>query len=160
MLLRDVIGKIAQEIENRIPLEGCGDGDICRRLMEDAIMLSVDVAHGLHPNHGNKMDPTNRPVLGKGLCIKEASSQSYATDSEAVAVFQQICRREGIPWQKFVNRSDQPGGSTLGAVSAAFLPVPVVDIGIPLLAMHSAVELMGKDDMEALSRCITAFFLL
>ena len=160
MLLRDVIGKIAREIENRIPLEGCGDGDICRRLMEDAIMLSVDVAHGLHPNHGNKMDPTNRPVLGKGFCIKEASSQSYATDSEAVAVLQQICRREGIPWQKFVNRSDQPGGSTLGAVAAAFLPVPVVDIGVPLLAMHSAVELMGKDDMEALSRCITAFFLL
>lgn len=160
MLLRDVIGKISKEIENRIPLEGGTQRDICSWLLEDAMILSADVAHGLHPSHGNKTDPTNRPVLGKGFCIKEASSQSYATDSEAIAVLQQICSRENIPWQKFVNRSDQPGGSTLGAVAAAFLPVPIVDIGIPLLAMHSAVELMGKDDMEALSRCITAFFLL
>ena len=70
------------------------------------MLLSVDVGHALHPNNADKNDPTNKNVLGKGICIKEASTQSYATDSEAVAVMQQICEAEKIPYQKFVNRSD------------------------------------------------------
>lgn len=75
----------------------------------DAFLLSVDVAHGLHPNKAGKMDITNKPVLGKGVCIKEASSQSYATDCEAVAVIEQICQKAQILYQKFVNRSDMQG---------------------------------------------------
>ena len=160
MLLRDTAAKIARGVIELAPAKEKERirTDAAGWLMEDAMMLSVDVAHGLHPNYAGKADPTNRPVLGRGFCIKEASAQSYVTDSEAVAVLQQICAKEGIPWQKFANRSDEPGGSTLGAVAAAFMPVPAVDIGIPLLAMHSAAELMGKEDMEALSRCVAAFF--
>lgn len=124
----------------------------------DAFLLSVDVAHGLHPNQMGKMDITNKPVLGKGLCIKEACSQSYATDCEAVAAVEQICRKENIPYQKFVNRSDMPGGGTLGSIASGFLPVKTVDIGIPLLAMHSAVETMGTADMKALTDLIRAYF--
>lgn len=124
----------------------------------DAFFLSVDVAHGLHPNQMGKMDITNKPILGKGLCIKEASAQSYATDCEAVAVVEQICRRENIPYQKFVNRSDLPGGGTLGSIASSILPVKTVDIGVPLLAMHSAVETMGRADMKALTDLIRAFF--
>lgn len=124
----------------------------------DAFLLSVDVAHGLHPNYMGKMDVTNKPALGKGLCIKEASSQSYATDCEAVAIIEQICRKGGIPYQKFANRSDMPGGGTLGAVASSFLPVRTVDIGIPLLAMHSAVETMGAADMQALTDLVCAYF--
>ena len=80
----------------------------------NSMMLSVDVAHAMHPNQMGKMDITNQPVTGKGLCIKEACSQSYATDCEAIAVVQQLCEAKKIPYQKFVNRSDIPGGSTLG----------------------------------------------
>lgn len=124
----------------------------------DAFLLSVDVAHALHPNQMGKMDITNKPVPGKGLCIKEASSQSYVTDCEAVAVIEQICRRKHIPYQKFVNRSDMIGGGTLGAAAAGFLPVRAVDIGVPLLAMHSAVETMGAGDMQSLTDLICAYF--
>ncbi|MCI9081748.1 MAG: M18 family aminopeptidase [Lachnospiraceae bacterium] len=123
-----------------------------------SFLLSVDVAHGLHPNKMGKMDITNKPVLGKGLCIKESSSQSYATDCEAVAVIEQICRKENIPYQKFVNRSDLLGGGTLGSIASSFLPVKTVDVGIPLLAMHSAVETMGARDIQALTDLICAYF--
>ena len=64
----------------------------------------------IHPNQAGKMDLTNKPVLGRGFCIKEASSQSYATDCEAIAIIQQICEKEKIAYQKFVNRPDMPGG--------------------------------------------------
>ena len=75
--------------------------------------------------------PTNKNVLGRGICIKEASTQSYATDSEAVAIMQQICEAEGIPYQKFANRSDGTSGSTLGSIASSFYPVKTVDIGVP-----------------------------
>jgi aspartyl aminopeptidase len=125
-----------------------------------AMLLSVDVAHGLHPNKIAKMDVTNHPVLGSGFCIKEACSQSYATDAEAIAILCQICDSKKIPYQRFVNRSDIRGGGTLGAIASSLLPVKTVDIGIPLLAMHSARELMGAADMKALSDAVTAFFSL
>ena len=126
----------------------------------DAMLLSVDVGHALHPNNADKNDPTNKNVLGKGICIKEASTQSYATDSEAVAVMQQICEAEKIPYQKFVNRSDGTSGSTLGSIASSFYPVKTVDIGVPLLAMHSSRELMGTADQESLTRAVTAFYSL
>lgn len=122
------------------------------------MLLSVDVAHGMHPNKQGKADITNRPVLGSGFCIKEACSQSYATDAEAVGILRQICDRRKIPYQRFVNRSDLRGGGTLGSVASAFLPVRTVDIGIPLLAMHSARELMGTADIESLKAAVTEFF--
>lgn len=129
-----------------------------RESLYNAFFLSVDVAHGLHPNKMGKMDPTNKPVLGRGLCIKEAGSQSYATDCEAVAVVEQICRKYKVPYQKFVNRSDVRGGGTLGSIASSILPVRTVDIGVPVLAMHSAAETMGAADMKALTRLMTAYF--
>ncbi|MDD6057954.1 MAG: M18 family aminopeptidase [Clostridiales bacterium] len=125
-----------------------------------SMLLSVDVAHGTHPNQAGKMDITNKPVLGRGFCIKEASAQSYATDCEAIAIVQQICDKKNIPYQKFVNRSDLPGGGTLGSIASSFLPVRTVDLGIPLLAMHSARELMGAVDQQSLKDLIEAYFSL
>ena len=122
-----------------------------------SIMLH-DMAHALHPNKKEKMDITNMPVMGKGFCIKQACSQSYATDAQAIAILCQLCDEKGIPYQRFVNRSDSRGGSTLGSIAGTLLPVKTVDIGIPILAMHSACELMGVRDMKALSDCVTAFF--
>lgn len=126
----------------------------------DSMLLSVDVGHALHPNYADKNDPTNKNILGKGICIKESSTQSYATDCEAVAVIQQICESQKIPFQKFVNRSDGTSGSTLGSIASAFLPVKTVDIGVPLLAMHSSRELMGTADQESLVRAVKAFYSL
>lgn len=123
-----------------------------------SMLLSVDVGHALHPNKADKNDPTNKNVLGRGICIKEASGQSYATDSEAVAVLQQLCESVGIPYQKFVNRSDGTSGSTLGSIASSFLPVKTVDVGVPLLAMHSSRELMGTADQESLVRALEAFY--
>ena len=126
----------------------------------ESMLLSVDVGHGLHPNKADKNDPTNKDILGKGICIKEASGQAYATDCEAVAVVQQICEAEGIPYQKFVNRSDGTSGSTLGSIASAFFPVKTVDVGVPLLAMHSSRELMGTEDQGSLVRAVKAFYSL
>ncbi len=129
-----------------------------RDSLYDAFLLSLDVAHGLHPNHKGKMDLTNRPVLGRGICIKEASAQTYATDCEAVAAMEQVCHQAGVPYQKFANRSDLRGGGTLGAILSQFLPVRTADIGAPILAMHSAVETMAESDMEALAKFTAAYF--
>lgn len=150
MLLLDILERICDSF-GKTPAQ-------TKASLYDAFLLSVDVAHGLHPNNTGKMDITNKPVLGGGVCIKEASSQSYATDCEAVAVVEQICRQAQISYQKFVNRSDMPGGGTLGSIASSILPVRTVDIGVPLLAMHSAVETMGRKDMEAVTGLVKEFF--
>lgn len=150
ILLHDMIYRILREV---------GQTDV-ETAVYNSMILSVDVAHGLHPNYAGKMDVTNKPVLGKGFCIKEACSQSYATDCEAVAIVEQICKAKEIPYQKFVNRSDMAGGGTLGSIASALLPVKTVDIGIPLLAMHSARELMAVSDQQALTDIAIAYFSL
>ncbi len=120
-------------------------------------LLSVDVAHGLHPNHVDKSDPTNRPVLGGGVVLKQAASQAYAGDAEAVAVLRGLCETHEIPFQYFVNRSDIRGGSTLGSIASALVPMRTMDIGVPILAMHSAREVMGREDQKALNRILRVF---
>lgn len=126
--------------------------------MEDSLFMSVDVSHAYHPNYGAKYDLTNRNILNHGFAIKSACSQSYATDSEAIAIVQQICDKEGIAYQKFLNHSDSVGGGTLGAISSAILPIRTVDMGVPLLAMHSSRELMGVKDQESLIDFLTAYY--
>lgn len=150
LLLRDILMRI---------VKGCGVMD-AEAAIYRSMLLSVDVAHALHPNQPGKMDITNQPVMNGGFCIKEASSQSYATDCEAVAILQQICEAKGIAYQKFVNRSDILGGSTLGAIASSILPIPTVDMGVPILAMHSARELMGSKDIEALVECLQKWYTL
>ena len=128
--------------------------------MEESLFMSVDVSHAFNPNYAAKYDISNRHVMNKGFAIKEASSQSYATDSEAIAIVQQICEKEGIAYQKFVNHSDSVGGGTIGAISSAMLPIRTVDIGVPLFAMHSSRETMGMKDYESLVDYIKAYYRL
>lgn len=137
-----------------------GSEQMYKNALAEGLLMSVDVSHGFHPSYGGKYDPTNKNMLNQGFCIKEACSQSYATDSEAVGIVQQICEKEQIPYQKFVNRSDVTGGGTLGSIASAMLPVRTVDLGVPLLAMHSSRELMGAKDQESLTRFIKAYFSL
>ena len=128
--------------------------------LTESLFVSVDVAHALHPNHVMKSDPVNKALLNKGFCIKEACSQSYATDSEIIGIIQRICEVEEISFQKIANRSDAPSGSTLGSIASTLLPVKTIDIGIPLLAMHSSRELMGRKDQESLVKLLIAFYSL
>lgn len=127
--------------------------------ISSGFLLSVDVAHGLHPNHSDKCDPTNRPILGSGVVLKQAASQAYAGDTEAIAIIRGLCEAHGIPFQTFVNRADIRGGSTLGSIASTMVPVRTMDIGIPILAMHSARELMGREDQLSLIRLLQAFLL-
>lgn len=128
--------------------------------LQESMFLSVDVGHAYHPNYPEKMDLTNHSPLNHGLCIKEACAQSYATDSRAIAVIQQICMKERISYRKYFNRSDGTSGGTLGSIASVMVPVSTVDVGIPLLAMHSARELMGVEDERALSELIRAYYTL
>ncbi|MBQ8730097.1 MAG: M18 family aminopeptidase, partial [Lachnospiraceae bacterium] len=124
----------------------------------DGILVSADVSHAFHPNHENKNDPSMICELTKGIVLKFNSSQKYASDTEALAIAVGLCEAYNIPYQKFANRSDTTGGGTLGSIASKWLPMKTIDLGVPLLAMHSARELMGAEDQKALNRFIHDFF--
>lgn len=126
----------------------------------DSMLISVDVAHGVHPNRPEKYDPTNYTKLNGGVVFKIDSNQKYTFDTEAIAVLQQVCEQAGVKYQKFVNRSDMPGGGTLGPIISSWLPMKTVDLGVPLLAMHSSRELMGTEDQLHLENLVQGFFSL
>ncbi len=121
--------------------------------------LSVDVAHAIHPNCPEKSDITNKIYMNKGFAIKTAINERYASDLEVLGSLIQICSKEGIPFQRYVNRSDIAGGSTLGAVAVVNLPIKMLDIGVPVLAMHSSRETMGVYDQYYLEKAVQSFFL-
>lgn len=122
------------------------------------VMMSADVAHAAHPNRTEKGDITNRVYLNKGVAFKLSGNQKYATDAETLAIFESLCKKNNIPYQIFVNRSDIPGGSTIGSLMSSQLPLRTLDLGIPMLAMHSARELSGVEDQEAMYRLMKVFF--
>ena len=126
----------------------------------NGFLLSMDVAHAMHPNHTEKCDIKNQILPGDGVAIKMAAAQSYATDASCISVIEDICRRSHIPYKKFSNRSDIKGGATLGAISSALLSMRTVDVGVPILAMHSARETMGTKDQSALTALASEFFLV
>ena len=130
------------------------------RTLANSVMISSDLAHAVHPNLGDKCDPTNRPVLEGGPVLKIAASGSYSTDSYNGAVFAAVCEAAGVPFQKFVNRSDLRGGTTIGPVTAANLTIPVIDMGAPLLGMHSIRELATVKDNVYTIKAFTEFFSL
>ncbi len=126
----------------------------------DIFVISADGAHGFHPNYSEKSDITSKPVMNKGVAIKISGNRSYASEVETIAVFQQLCERADVEYQKFVNHSDEPGGKTLGPLLSKYLPVHVVDVGVPMLAMHSTRELMGKQDFLDSIEIFRTFFRL
>ncbi|MBP3828907.1 MAG: M18 family aminopeptidase [Bacteroidaceae bacterium] len=126
--------------------------------VERAFMVSADNAHAWHPNYSEKYDPTNHPVLGGGPVIKFNAAQKYASDAVSAAVFAEVCRKAGVPCQRFVNHSDVAGGSTLGNILASSLPLRGVDMGNPILAMHSCRETGSVADHEYCVRAFTQFY--
>lgn len=123
-----------------------------------SILVSADAAHAVHPNKGEKCDPTNRVMLNRGPAIKVAASQSYTTDAPSAAMFETLCRTAKVPVQRFLNRSDERGGSTIGPISSAHLDTRAVDVGIPLLSMHSVRELAGTHDPEYFMKAMREFY--
>ena len=133
-------------------------GEEAFRAIENSFMISADNAHAYHPNYAEKYDPTTHPQLGGGPVIKLNASQKYATDARGAAVFQRICDMAGVPCQRFVNHSDVAGGSTLGNILAASIPMNGVDMGNPILGMHSIRETGSVKDHEYCIRAFSKFY--
>ena len=126
--------------------------------MSRSLIFYLDAAHAFNPMYGERYDKNNRCVLGEGICIKQACTQSYATDSIMTGVVEQLCSKYDIPYQKFSNHSDIKGGGTIGSVISAMLPANAVDMGVPLLSMHSACEMIGSRDEIRLKDLLKSFF--
>lgn len=148
-LMTQVIEKIGQSFGKN----HCEMNDMLAR----GFLLSVDGAQAFHPNYITKSDPTNEIYLGSGVTIKTSASQRYVTDSEATAIVMQLCKQANVKCQLQVNRSGMPGGQTLGPIAVSYLPMQGADIGIPMLAMHSARELAAGADYKELVKLIKAF---
>jgi aspartyl aminopeptidase len=128
------------------------------RMISSSFMVSADNAHAVHPNHPEFSDPTNKVYMNRGIVLKYNASQKYTTDSVSDAIFTEICRKAGAATQKYTNRADMPGGSTLGNIANTHVSVNTVDIGLAQLAMHSSYETAGVQDIETLIRAMTEFY--
>ncbi len=129
-----------------------------RVMLASSMMVSADNGHARHPNHPELSDADNSPRLNGGVVIKSNAAQKYTTDGISAALFEAFCKRADVPVQYFSNRSDQPGGSTLGSISNTTVPLITVDIGMAQLAMHSAYETAGTADTAYLADAMTAFY--
>lgn len=128
------------------------------KLVAGSFLISADNAHSVHPAHPEKADPTNRPYMNGGVVIKYHGSQKYTTDAVSAAKMKSLCQTAGAPFQTFANRADLVGGSTLGNISTSHVSVSSVDIGLPQLAMHSAVETAGAKDTKYLVDTLKVFY--
>lgn len=144
----------------RIARQQNGTEEAYWQAVERAFMISADNAHAFHPNYAEKYDPTNHPMLGGGPAIKFNASQKYASDAVSAAIFAEICRKAGVPCQRFVNHSDVAGGSTLGNILASTVPLRGVDMGNAILGMHSCRETGSVADHEYCVRAFTEFYSL
>lgn len=126
--------------------------------LASSFMLSCDNAHAVHPNHPELCDKNNSVYINKGIVIKFNANQKYTTDAVSCAVFKAMCDSIGVPYQVYANRSDLPGGSTLGNISSTKVSVNTIDIGLAQLAMHSSYETAGVKDTEYMTDIIKYFY--
>lgn len=148
--LRDVLDRIIEAVPH--------SGQAMPRALANSFMLSADNAHATHPNFPQKSDPCAPVRLGGGVVLKYNASQKYTTNAVSGAVFRAVCQKAGVPVQVFTNRADEAGGSTLGNLQSHTLPIPMADIGLAQLAMHSAVETASVADAEAMTKAAAAFY--
>ncbi len=148
---------LAQTVNRIASAKGMNDEALTSALCS-SLMISLDNAHAVHPNHPEKSDPTNKCRPGGGVAIKNHAGKAYATDALTSALIKSLFNKAGVPYQSFYNRSDVRSGGTLGAISLGQLSVPCVDLGLCQLAMHSAVETFAYGDYLALIKGLTAFY--
>lgn len=144
--LHDVLSRIA------------ADPTVLRCKLTSSLLVSCDNAHAIHPNHPEYADQNHTAKLGAGIVIKYNANQKYTTDAISAGIFELICKKAGVPVQRYANRADLAGGSTLGNIATEQVSINAIDIGLPQLAMHSAYETAGADDTAYLIRALQQFF--
>ena len=141
-------------------MDSCGfTRDELTRKLASSFLVSCDNAHGVHPNHPEYQDKNHAVYMNGGVVVKYNANQRYTTDGVSAALFGLICERAGVPVQRYANRADMPGGSTLGNIANTQVSLNTVDIGLAQLAMHSAYETAGARDTALMVKALTAFFL-
>lgn len=128
------------------------------RALARSVMISADMAHAVHPNYSDKHEPGHHPVLGRGPVLKSNANQSYASDARTGGLFELLCDRAGVECQHFVSRNDQACGSTIGPITAARVGIPTVDVGNPMLSMHSCREMAGSADVQPMIDVLGLFY--
>lgn len=151
---------VLRNILERIVRAFGGDAEQFFRAIKHSFLISADMAHALHPNYVEKHDPTNQPLMGKGLVIKINANQKYLSDAETAAVFDAICQLAAVPCQRFVNHSDLIGGSTLGNILISQMDMRGVDVGTPMWGMHAIRETACVVDHYYAIKAFTKFYQL
>jgi aspartyl aminopeptidase len=152
-------GSFLRDCLERLVL-GLGDGrpDAVHRAIHHSYLVSSDMAHAVHPNYASMHEPKHQPLMGGGPVIKSNVNQSYATDGESWAYFAALCREAGVAAQHFVTRTDLGCGSTIGPITAAVLGMRTVDVGSPMLSMHSIREMAAASDIADMIRVLMRLF--
>ena len=148
--LSDTLSRIGEKF-------GCSVEDY-KIAISKSFMISADNAHALHPNYASVSDPINSPKINGGIVIKFNAAQKYTTDAPSSALFKEICKKAGVPFQIFTNNSDIAGGSTLGNISQSQVSIRCVDIGLAQWAMHSPYETAGSKDVDFLIKALKNYF--
>jgi len=148
----------ASNMMTRVLQRIVGDGNKYDAAISKSLLLSCDMAHGLHPNWAEKHEDFHRPHLHKGLVVKQNSNQKYATSGVTQFMITEIAKRNKVPLQKFVVRNDSLCGSTIGPILAANTGIRTVDVGIPQLAMHSIREMAGTADLQSAYDLVKAIY--
>jgi aspartyl aminopeptidase len=151
LFLSDLLQRLAHGLSPK-------DASALPRAISRSLLVSADMAHAVHPNYPDKHDKQHRPMLGAGPVIKVNVNQSYASDGPAVAAFSAACRAVDVAPQHFSSRNDSPCGSTIGPISAARLGLRTVDVGNPMLSMHSCREMAAVADVAPMIRVLSRLF--
>lgn len=151
-------GPFLEEVVRRIGVALGGTFEDSYRAIADSICLSSDAGHAIHPNYPERHDPANQPLAGKGPLLKINANQRYSTDAPGAAAWTQWCAQADASYQEFVSNNAMPCGSTIGPITATRIGIRTLDVGVPLLSMHSAREMAHVEDLYALSRIAGAFF--
>lgn len=149
-LLEDVLRRTAQALGR--------DGEGYAQMIRRSVQVSADAAHSVHPNYPGHHDPDTRPMMGAGPVAKINANQRYATDARSLAIWRRAAQTAGISVQEFVSNNAMPCGSTIGPIAATRLGISTVDVGVPLLSMHSAREMSHVDDQYGLTQVLRAFW--
>lgn len=149
---------LSQLLERISGSSGC-TAEHHQQALARSLCVSADMAHGVHPNYADRHEPHHKPLLNRGPVIKYNAQQRYATSAKTAAHMMELARRAQIPLQEYVHRTDLPCGSTIGPRLSAHVGIPTVDVGNPMLSMHSAREMAGAHDPEQMSRLLALFFL-
>ncbi len=149
---------LADLLERIVVATKGGEPQALPRALAHSCLISADMAHAVHPNYADKHEPQHRPVVGGGPVLKSNVNQAYASDARTGGLFELLCQRAGVTLQHFVSRSDLACGSTIGPITAARVGVPTVDVGNPMLSMHSCREMAGTADVQPMIDVLSSFF--